>query len=173
MFLNMYLKKMLYVNKKMLNICKHDHILLVKLSIFNKFQYFFQNLKTKKIKLNIWLESDNNNNLLSPILGQYNIKPTDFINAISMQVEDPFHIKNNIIIPVIVTFIKNTFTIYFKNLYYINIINLFLTKNRYIKFNMLFFYKLYLYTKKKNFSNSLIRTILTIKNKKKYTTIYK
>ena len=126
----------------------YDHILIC------------DRVKTKKIKLNIWLESENNNNLLSPILGQYNIKPMDFINEISTKIKDPFNIKHNLIIPITVTFIKNTYNLSFKEIYYTNIINIFFFKKTNVRFDILFFFKTFLYTKKKNFFNSLIRRML-------------
>lgn len=38
--------------------------------------------KVKKVKLNIFMFSENNTNVLSPILGQYGIKPLDFLQEL-------------------------------------------------------------------------------------------
>lgn len=41
--------------------------------------------KVKKVKLNIFMFSENNTNVLSPILGQYGIKPLDFLQELKLK----------------------------------------------------------------------------------------
>lgn len=104
----------------------------------------------KQTDLCIGLNSDNNNNILAPILGQYNIKPQDFL----LDLREKFlkdniideDILNSITIPVRIIFIKNNvYNIRIKRLYNINLYNSFLTKKKkyilicyyYIKFTYL------------------------------------
>lgn len=45
---------------------------------FKNIDQLYNKWKSKIIKLNIYMLSENNTTILSPILGQYGIKPLDF-----------------------------------------------------------------------------------------------
>lgn len=45
---------------------------------FKNIDQLYNKWKSKTIKLNIYMLSENNTTILSPILGQYGIKPLDF-----------------------------------------------------------------------------------------------
>lgn len=126
--------------------------------------FFFKRQKKKRVNLSIYLNSENNVNILAPILGQYNIKPLELLT----KVNDKFFlnqcfihedIKNNLLVPLIVEFSKNTFDIYIKKLYNIYLYNMFKQeiRKRYLDVRLL--YKIQLINKN-NFVFSLINKII-------------
>lgn len=89
----------------------HDHILFFSRKKF-RFGYRSRNV-TKVIKLSIFLNSENNSNILSPILGQYGIKPVDFLDVVKQKFfkgnEEvlPVFINENLVLSLYVEFGKN------------------------------------------------------------------
>lgn len=103
----------------------------------------------KKIKLNVFLMSDNNSNILAPILGQYGIKPSDFITRL----KDTFISTNKLsnidvlLIHLVFSFIvyigkNNAYRFVFKKFNYSFLYNTFLTRKKGIYLQVLFLYKL-------------------------------
>lgn len=54
--------------------------IIVNQNIENLYYNYYKG-KSKSIKLNIFMLSENNTTILSPILGQYGIKPLDFYKS--------------------------------------------------------------------------------------------
>lgn len=109
---------------------------------------------TKKIKLNIFLASENNSNILAPILGQYGIKPLDFVVKLkesfmllvgenkfeSSEIE--FLLKSLVFSFILFVGKNNIYNIVLKKFSFSFLYNVFLQRKRKVYFNVLFLYKL-------------------------------
>jgi hypothetical protein len=125
-------------------ICKNLNV-VKDVNVSNKWHQWYRYVKNffglrcieKKIKLNVYLASENNSNILAPILGQYGIKPLDFI----------LKLKDNLLKSLIFSFIlligkNNVYTISFKQFNNAFLYNVFLQRKKGVFLNVLFMYKI-------------------------------
>lgn len=141
---------------------------------------FFLGLRQieKKIKLNIFLASENNSNILAPILGQYGIKPSDFIlklkdnflsnvllNKGAVQENDIDLLLKNLIFSFILSIGKNNvYSIIFKKFANVFLYNVFLQRKKGIFLNVLFLFKMqYMYGNKNKILFFLMKRLLVIR----------
>lgn len=106
--------------------------------------------KVKKVKLNIFMFSENNTNVLSPILGQYGIKPLDFLQELKLKFKSlkevglSDEVVQGVLLSIFVTFSKNNkYDIIFRKFNVGSIYNIFLQRKRKMYLNLSFLYKLH------------------------------
>jgi len=114
--------------------------------------------------------SENNSNILAPILGQYGIKPSDFttklkdafMNTVSLSNLGNIDILLNNLIFSFVLYIgkNNIYRFVFKKFNYTFLYNTFFQRKKGVYMNIIFLYKLYCLKSKGNINNKSIFFLL-------------
>jgi hypothetical protein len=114
--------------------------------------------------------SENNSNILAPILGQYGIKPSDFtvklkdafINTVSLSnVGNMDILLNNLVFSFVLYIGKNNvYRFVFKKFNYSFLYNTFFQRKKSIYMNIIFLYKLYCLKNKDNLYSKSIYFLL-------------
>jgi hypothetical protein len=116
--------------------------------------------------------SENNSNILAPILGQYGIKPADFIlklkDTFIITVKNQHDIINDLLTYLVFSFIlkigkNNSYAITFKKFSYSYLYNTLAQRRKRVFLNVLFLYKLFFFDKKKNNLYFLYKKILKLR----------
>lgn len=93
----------------------------------------------------MFLYNENNNNLLSPILGQYNIKAQDLIDLVKSKFNDIYDLSSFLIFNILIIYTKKRYEVKLRQFNEINMFNTFYQYKQYLKFfDILFFYKNFL-----------------------------
>jgi len=115
-------------------------VMLKSLNIYIKSMISMQyRILKKEVKLLVFLNSENNNTCLAPILAQYNIKPVEFLDRLKRVFSfNDEKIDNSLVVSIILSIGKN-------NIY--DIISR--------KFNLGYLYNIFLHGKKRRYLNVL------------------